>query len=130
MADVMEGGPAAANNAPPPVVRVADPLGQEVGAWLYVCICVDVGGRGEGGRGQAANKASARATGAKKARRLRGHISHSLPPTHTQHKMKTGKQVRAHFATFLQECRPPGNEDEGDPPLYLFRLTQVRKACA
>ena len=35
------------------------------------------------------------------------------------------KQVRAHFATFLQECRPPGNEDPAEPPLYLFRLTQV-----
>jgi hypothetical protein len=32
MAEVLDGGPAGANNAPPPVVRVADPLGQEVSA--------------------------------------------------------------------------------------------------
>jgi hypothetical protein len=37
MADVVvDGGPAAGQNAPPPVVRVADPLGQEVRA-LRAC---------------------------------------------------------------------------------------------
>lgn len=45
MADVVvDGGPAAGQNAPPPVVRVADPLGQEV-SFVHPCVCGVLVGR-------------------------------------------------------------------------------------
>jgi hypothetical protein len=51
--------------------------------------------------------------------------NHTKPNIHTHIHTHTHTQVRAHFATFLQECRPLGNEDPEEPPLYVFRLTQV-----
>lgn len=117
MADVVvDGGPAAGQNAPPPVVRVADPLGQEV-SFVHPCVCGVLVGRVIDG-----TRKRASACGGVIVRWWGCRPAHPIYKSHTK---PTPKKVRAHFATFLQECRPPGNEDPAEPPFYLFRLTQV-----